>query len=173
DEVEDGLYNWREFVNKVIPEMAGDRMETILDYSSAMILRDFGSTIREGKRTYLLGNQPINGFIDLTPSLSALLLISSFYPVKVTPHPDQVIERRILTFGKPFALVDYDPSRVSKLPPYTLSLLFSSRLLEEKDRFDLLDFDFSLTTALLSSVNPRVAEAVKGFKSNPEVYYNG
>lgn len=175
DEVEDGLYNWREFVHDVIPEMAGDRMETILDYSSAMILRDFGSTFREGKRTYLLGNQPINGFIDLTPSLSALLLISSFYPVKVTPHPDQVIERRILTFGKPFALFDYDPSREreSKLPPYTLSLLFSSRLLEEKDRFDLLDFDYSLTTTLLSSVNPRVAEAIKGFKSNPEVYYNG
>lgn len=148
-------------------------METILDYSSAMVLRDFGTTFEQGKRKYLLGDQPIKGFVDLLPSLSALLLISSFYPVKVTLHPDQVIERRILSFGKPIAVFDYDPSKesLSKLPPYTLSLLFSSRLVD--NRFDILDFDSSLTTALLSSVNPRLAEAVKGFKSDPKVYYNG
>ncbi|BDC17496.1 hypothetical protein [Acidianus sp. HS-5] len=173
DEVEDGLFSWRNFVHKVIPNMTGDRMETILDYSSAMVLRDFGTTFEQGKRKYLLGDQPIKGFVDLLPSLSALLLISSFYPVKVTLHPDQVIERRILSFGKPIAVFDYDPSKesLSKLPPYTLSLLFSSRLVD--NRFDILDFDSSLTTALLSSVNPRLAEAVKGFKSDPKVYYNG
>ncbi|MUM65970.1 hypothetical protein D1867_12190 [Acidianus infernus] len=173
DEIENDLYSWRDFVHDVIPNMAGDRMETILDYSSAMILRDFGSIYREGKRSYLLREQPIKGFVELIPSLSALLLISSFYPVKVTPHPDQVIERRILTFGKPFPIIDYDPAMEDKLPPFSLSLLFSSRLLEEKDRFDLMDFDFSLTTTLLSSVNPRIAEAIKGFKSKPKVYYNG
>ncbi len=173
DDVEDGLFNWREFVNKRITNMSGENMETILDYSSAMMLRDFGSVIREGKRSYILGDQPINGFVDLLPSLSALLLISSFYPVKISLHPDQVIERRMITFGKPFTLFDYDPARESKLPPFTLSLLFSSRLLEEKERFDLLDFDFSLTKALLPSVNPRLSEAINAFKFKPEVYYNG
>lgn len=175
EDFEEGLQDWTSFVESKLLNMQQKPMAVIIDYSSALVVRDFGSSVKNGKKTYLLGDEPILGFVKLLPSLATLTMFSMFYPLKVTLLPDQVIPDRVISYGKPFAMLEYipySPTKNTTLPPMTLSLLHCLKKYEdERNRMEILKMDPEFTKVALNSICPQLGESLAFFKSDMKRYY--
>jgi hypothetical protein len=177
DDFEQGFEDWVSFVDSLTGKgiFQGKTMSVIVDYSSALVVRDFGSVVKNGKRSYLLGDEPILGFVKLLPSLATLAMVSMFYPLKVTLLPDQVIPDRVISYGKSFAMLEYNPyypKENTSLPPVTLALLHCLKVYsEERERMEVLDMSPEFTKVALHSICPKLGESLTFFKSDMKRFY--
>lgn len=172
DEFEQGFEDWVNFVDKFLNNLSGKTASVIVDYSSALVVRDFGYSMKEGKLVNLLGDDPHLGFVKLLPSLATLAMASMFYPLKVTLLPDQVIPDRMISYGRSFLMLEYSPKENTTLPPKTLALLHCLKNYEEeRKRMDILDMGPELTDVALNSICPKLGESITFFKSDMYKFY--
>ena len=130
---------------------------TMTDLSTATVFKEAGVyRARDGSIRYLFTKEPHKDLARLTPYVGGLLILTQSFPYKIAPTVDPLIPDALL--GLPFnaPLVTYPPREMTRLPPYTASLLASLHTVAEaSDRLRLLEEPPGFAPVLLLSLEPK------------------